>query len=304
MAIRIGTAERDGTFHSQGLTLKAVLDRHQSLGAIEVIESSSASIENANRLHAGEIELGFMASNWIGRAKNGEPPFTQPIDIRMVAPMNAGPLFFVTRADADIGTVADLRGRRVAVGMKTSGMVQHAHNIFEVLGLSFSDFTPVYLDFVAGADALVAGEVDAQLQCPIPNKVMTELSECTAVQVLPYAAGDLDRLMKAVSFYRPVIMRKGAIRGLDEDVAQPAVVNVLATHARVDEAIVREVVMAIVASADELGRRNPLFAGLRELFEPLRRQGVAALSFGGVALHPGAIAAYRAAGLLGDEAAE
>jgi TRAP transporter TAXI family solute receptor len=304
MVIRIGTAERDGTFHSQGLTLKALVDRRRSLGPIEVIESSSASIENANRLHAGEIELGFMASNWIGRAKNGEAPFTQPIDIRMVAPMNAGPLFFIVRAEADIHTLADLRGRRVAVGMKTSGMVQHAHDIFGVLGMHFADFTPVYLDFAAGADALVAGEVDAQLQCPIPNKVMTELAEDIAVRVLRYAAGDLDRLMKAVSFYRPVTMRKGAIRGLDEDVAQPAVVNILATHARVDEAIVREAAAAIVAGADELGRRNPLFSGLGELFDPLRRQGVAALSFGGVALHPGALAAYRAAGLLGDEAAE
>src|SRR5215510_6257753 len=294
--IRIGTAERDGTFHSQGLTLKAMLDRRRLLGPIAVLESSAASIENANRLHAGEIEFGFMASNWIGRAKNGEPPFTQPIDIRMVAPMNAGPLFFVTRADADIGTVADLRGRRVAVGMKTSGMVQHAHSILGVLGLSFSDFTPVYLDFAAGADALAAGEVDAQLQCPIPNKVMTGLAERIDVRVLPYAVGDLDRLMEAVSFYRPVVMRKGAIRGLDADVMQPAVVNILATHARVAEPLVREVVAAIVAGADELGRRNPLFAGLGELLEPLRMKGPAALSFGGVALHPDALAAYRAAG--------
>src|SRR5438445_7016473 len=134
MGIRIGTAERDGAFPSQGIALQAVLDQRAALAAVEVLESSSASIENANRLHAGEIELGFMASNWIGRAKNGEPPFVQPIDIRMVAPMNAGPLFFVTRADADIGTVADLRGCRVAVGMKTSGMAQHAHTIFGVLG--------------------------------------------------------------------------------------------------------------------------------------------------------------------------
>ena len=110
--------------------------------------------------------------------------------------------------------------------------------------------------------------------------------------------------MQAVSFYRPVTMRKGAIRGLDEDVAQPAVVNILATHARVAEPIVREAVAAIVAGADELGRRNPLFSDIGALFEPLRTQGPAALSFGGVALHPGAIAAYRAAGLLGNEAAE
>jgi hypothetical protein len=35
------------------------------------------------------------------------------------------------------------------------------------------------------------------------------------------------------------------------------------------------------------------------LFTPLRAQGRAALEFGGVALHPGALRAYREAGLLG-----
>src|SRR5262245_869789 len=303
MAIRIGTAERDGTFYSQGMALKALLDRRRSLGTIEVLESSSASIENANRLRAADIEFGFMASNWIGRARSGEPPFAAPIDIRMVAPMNAGPLFFIVRAGSDIRTVADLRGRRVAVGMKSSGMVQHAHNIFGVLGLSFSDLTPVYLDFAAGADALALGEVDAQFQCPIPNKVMTDLSERIAVRVLPYAAGDLERLMRAVSFYRPVTMRRGAICGLDGDVAQPAGVNILATHARVSESIVREAVTAIVAGTDELARHNPLFAGLGKLFAPLPMQGPSALAFGGVALHPGALAAYRDVGLLADHAA-
>jgi TRAP-type uncharacterized transport system substrate-binding protein len=163
---------------------------------------------------------------------------------------------------------------------------------------------PVYLDFAAGADALALGEVDAQFQCPIPNKVMTELSERIAVRVLPYAAGDLDRLVRAVSFYRPVTMRTGAICGLDADMAQPAVVNILATHARVPDSVVREAVTAIVAGADELGRGNPLFAGLGELFEPLRTQGPPALAFGGVALHPGALAAYRDAGLLAEQAAE
>jgi uncharacterized protein len=298
MAIRIGTAERDGTFHSQGRALKMIFDRQPALAPVTVLESRSASIENANRLHAGEVEFGFMASNWIGRAKNGEPPFPQPIDIRMAAPMNAGPLFFIVRAESSISSVADLRSRRVAVGMKTSGMVQHAHNIFRVLGMSFDDFTPVYHDFIAGADALANGEVDAQFQCPIPNKVMTELSERIAVRVLPYAPGDLAALMKAVSYYRPVTMRKGAFRGLDADVPQPAVVNILATHARMPEPVVHNAIAAIVANADELGRLNPLFVGLADLLQPLRSQGPAALEFGGVALHPGAVRAYREAGLL------
>jgi TRAP transporter TAXI family solute receptor len=298
MTLRIGTSERAGTFNSQGLALKTIFDRHASLQPVQVLESSSASIENANRLHAGEIEFGFMASNWIGRALNGEAPFGQPIEIRMAAPMNAGPMFFIVPAASDIRSVSALRGRRVAIGMKTSGMVQHAHNIFGVLGLAFSDFTPVYLDFAAGAQALAAGEVDAQFQCPIPNQVMTDLAARVDLRVLPYGAGELDALMKAVSYYRPTIMRKGAIRGLDADIPQLAVVNVLATHARMPEATVHDAVAEILSNSEELGRLNRLFAGVTELFTPLRSQGPAALEFGGVALHPGALRAYREAGLL------
>ena len=110
--------------------------------------------------------------------------------------MNAGPLFFIVRADLPIRSVADLRGRRIVLGPEKSGMVQHVHTIFGVLGLTFSEFTPVYLDFAAGAEALARGEVDVQFQCPIPNKVMTALSESADIRVLPYAPGQLETLAR------------------------------------------------------------------------------------------------------------
>jgi TRAP transporter TAXI family solute receptor len=297
-ALRIGTAERDSTFLSQGLALKTVLERNPALAPVDVSTSAHASVENANRLETGDIDFGFMAANWIGRAKNGEPPFARAIDLRMVAPMNAGPLFFIARKDSNLTTVTDVRGRRLVVGPEQSGMAQHARVILGALGLTSSDFTAVDLDFAAGADALARGEVDAQLQCPIPNKVMTALAERTPVRVLPFAPDDLDKLLRAVPIYRRTVMRKGAIRGLDEDVPQPAVVNVLVSHARVAKDKVREVTSSIFAARDELPRLNPLFDGIAELFEPLRSDGTRALEFGGVALHAGAVEAYRAAGLL------
>jgi TRAP-type uncharacterized transport system substrate-binding protein len=128
---------------------------------------------------------------------------------------------------------------------------------------------------------------------------MTALAERCDVCVLPYGAGELNALLRAVPFYRRTVMRKGAIRGLDADVEQAAVVNVLVTHARVADAKVEAVTSAILAARDELPRLNALYNGLGELFAPLRSDGTPALEFGGVALHPGAIDAYRAAGLLG-----
>ena len=298
MTIRIGTSERDGTFYGQGHALKSLFERVDALAPVAVLESNSASTENANRLHAGEIELGFMASNWIGRARNGEAPFAQPIELAMAAPMNAGPLFFIAPAQSPIRSVSDLRGRRLAVGLRTSGMVQHAHGILGALGMSFHDITPVYLDFAAGAEALAAGRVDAQFQCPIPNRVMTDLAERVALQVLSYEPGQLEKVMQAVPYYRRTVMRKGALRGLEADTPQLAVVNVLVTHPRVPATTVQTAVAAIVAGADELARLNPLFVGMAELFAPLRSQGPAALEFGGVPLHPGALQAYRELGLV------
>jgi TRAP transporter TAXI family solute receptor len=298
MPIRIGTAEPNSTFLTQGLALKAILDERPGLTPVTIVESPAASIDNAKRLGAGDLEFGFMASNWTGLAKRGEPPFQQPIEIRIAAPMNAGPLFFIARTDSGIATASDLSGKRVAIGPESSGMAQHARLIFKSLGLSFSDFTPVHLDFAAGAEALTARRIDAQLQCPIPNKVMTELAEQTPVRVLRFEPRQLEGLIAAVPFYRRTTMRAGAFRGLERDIEQPAVVNVLVTHERVPEDVVQEAVSTILTDREELGRLNRLFIGMDKLFEPLRSKGLGELEFGGVEVHPGAARAYAKAGLL------
>ena len=296
--MRIATAETNSTFLAQGQALAGMLAKRGIPGPIEVLVSPGASIDNANRLQAGDIDFGYMAANWIGRAKRGEAPFTVPVDLRMVAPMNAGPLFFIARADSSLRTFADLKGKRVCVGPLTSGMTQHAHTIFGALGGSFADFTPVYRSFADGAEALVRGEIDAQLQCPIPNQVMTALDARVPLRVLSYAPAELDQVLAKVEVYRRVVMRRGALRALGADVAQPGVVNVLVCHARANAAMVRQVAGAIAAGAADLVAANALYTGLPDLFAPLKTEGAKALEFGGVGLHEGAVGAYRAAGLM------
>ena len=296
--MRIGTAEPNSTFLTQGQALAQVLEAQGVAGPIEVLTSLSASIENAQRLGKGDLDYGFMAANWTGRALRGEKPFEAPIGLRFVAPMNLGPMFFIAPRASSIATVADLRGKRVSVGPATSGVAQHAHSIFGALGMGFSDFTPVFLDFASGAEALASGGIDAQLQCPIPNQVMTALDNRADLKVLPYAPGDLETVLTKNSVYRTATMRKGALRALDADSLQPGVVNVLMTHERQDRAAVAAVVRAIVAGAADLGKRNPLFNGIAELWAPLKTNGEAALTFEGVPMHEGARDGYRAAGLL------
>ncbi len=296
--MRIGTAEPNSTFLTQGLALAAVFERAGLPGRIDVVEARSASIENAQSLAAGEIDYGFMAANWIGRALRGEKPFTAPTPLRMVAPMNLGPMFYIVPTGSDVKTVEDLRGKRVSVGPATSGTAQHAHCIFGALGIGFDDFTPLYMDFASGGEALRRGEIDAQLQCPIPNRTMDALDASFDLRVLDFAPGGLEKVLAAHPVYGCAVMRKGQLRGLTAASRQPGVRNVLVTHERQSAAEVEAVVRAIVNGAAELERLNALFTGIADLFEPLRAEGAAALTFEGVPLHEGAMSAYRGLGLL------
>ena len=298
MAIRMGTSEFGGTFYTQGLAFAELFNGRRAEDDRCAVLTSDASIHNAEQLDAGGLEFAFMASNWIGRAKNATPPFTRKIALRMVAPANAGPMFFVKLAKSPIASVADFKGKRVAIGPKGSGMEQHIHTIFGVLGISFDSFIPIYTSFAAGADALIAGAIDAQFQPPIPNRVMTDLSQRADVRVIPYAPGQLEKVLAEVPFYRGVTMEKNVFRGVVENSAQLAVVNVLVTHERIPEPIVHDMARAIVDNLDALPAMNPLFEGLKNLFEPLRTKGAAAFEFGGVELHPGAARAYSEAGYL------
>ena len=298
MAVRIGTSEHGGTFYTQGQAIAELFNRGRSGGDECVVQTSDASIHNAEQLDRGELEFGFMASNWIGRAKNATAPFTKPIAVRMVAPANTGPMCFVKLASSPVQSVAGFKGKRVAIGTKGSGMEQHIHTIFDVLGISFDSFTPVHMGFAEGADALMAGAIDVQFHPPVPNKVLTDLSRRADIRVVPFGAGQLEKVLAQVPFYRPVVMEKNVFRGVVEDVRQVGVINVIVTHERIAETVVYDMAKTIAGNLDVLPQMNPLFKGLKDLFAPLRTKGAAAFEFGGVSLHPGAMKAYREGGWL------
>lgn len=291
--MRIGTAEPNSTFTSQGRAIARVFGDIGYKRPIAIVDATFASTENARKLQDGALDFGFMAANWIGRAARGDRPFESPIDLRLVAPMNRGPMYFIARADSGLTQVRDLRGKRVSVGPEHSGTRQHAHSILEPLGLTFADLTPVFLDFAQGAEALARGEIDAQLQCPYPNEVMKKLDADVDLRVLDLSEEELDSVVRASPVYEPTRLRKGSLRALRGESVQPGVLNVLVTHASVPADLVRFAAANIHDHAGRLETLNPLFLGLPALFAPFLRDPEN-FRLEGVALHPGAVEACRA----------
>ncbi len=107
-------------------------------------------------LNAGSIDFGYTG--------DAPPIFSQAAGGNLVytaaaAPSGEGEAILVKEA-SPIRTVADLKGRKVAVARGTS-----SHNLLvaalEKAGLRFSDITPVYLSPADAGSAFTGGSVDA-----------------------------------------------------------------------------------------------------------------------------------------------
>ena len=295
MNIRIGTSEVDGTFHRQGEAIASFLRKKYR---VETKPMTGSSVGSALGLASGELEFGFSASNWVGRALRGENPFDNPISLRMVAPANVGPMFFIVREDSKLYQINDMRGCRVAVNFIDSGMFQHTKTIFGILGISFDDFDPIYVGFEEGAEKLIKGEIDAQWQCPIPNPVMTKLANKLNVRVLEYGPGQLEKVIEKAKFYRQATINKGSFKGVLSNTKQVGVLNVIATHERVNSEQVKDFVVSMITNARELGKIEELFKGLNDLFSEIGKKGRSIIEPDCVRLHDGAVEAYRKFGLL------
>jgi hypothetical protein len=286
LKMRIGTAEIHSTFAHQGLAIKKIILANGYSSSVELLPTKHSSTENINKLVQGDIDFGFIASNWVGKAVRGVSPFAGPADISIVAPLNIGPMYFITLSQSKIKSIQDLRGKRVAVGAAHSGTCQHAISILDALSLSFDDIEPVFLGFRAGAEALTTGSVDVQLQCPYPNEVMTFLDKNYDIKVVELTSDDLDKITKKYSIYRSTIMPKGSLRALNRDSLQPAVFNVIITHSRTKAHLIESIITHILNNQLELANSNPLFNCLPTLFNELRLNSISALEYDGCYLHP------------------
>lgn len=295
--LRIASSDLLSTFYEQAKALGQVLVEEGVAKDVEVIPTTG-SVMNAEMVARGDADLGFMASNWVPRAVNGESPFSAPVAVAIAAPLNAGPLFFVAKADSPLTSVSQLRGRKVAVGHRDSGMAQHALNFVRVFGWGEDGMDFAFISTFDGGNALDAGEVDAQFQAPIPSTHFTELCERTPVKVLAYDNGEIETACKAIPFYSPAVVPGAFVPGQDGDMAAIGVLNVIVAATNGDAGFITQAVSAYIRRAGDIEKMNPLFRGLEGLLNRAKERGEDALAPGDAPLHPAGAAAFREAGLL------
>ena len=141
---------------SMVLKQKGLLEKEFAKDGIGIVWVQSAGSNKALEfLNAGSIDFGSTAGSAALVARiNGNP--IKSIYVYSRPEWTA----LVTTKDSKIATVADLRGKRVAV---TRGTDPHIFLVRALLaaGLSEKDITPVLLQHADGKTALIRGDVDA-----------------------------------------------------------------------------------------------------------------------------------------------
>jgi sulfonate transport system substrate-binding protein len=146
------------TYNPVSLVLKqkGLLEKEFAKDGISIVWVQSAGSNKALEfLNAGSIDFGSTAGSAALVAKiNGNP--IKSIYVYSRAEWTA----LVTTKDSKINSVADLKGKRVAV---TRGTDPHIFLVRALLGagLSEKDITPVLLQHADGKTALIRGDVDA-----------------------------------------------------------------------------------------------------------------------------------------------
>lgn len=146
------------TYNPVSLVLKqkGLLEKEFARDGIKIVWVQSAGSNKALEfLNAGSIDFGSTAGSAALVAKiNGNP--IKSIYVYSRPEWTA----LVTTKDSKIASVADLKGKRVAV---TRGTDPHIFLVRALLGagLSEKDITPVLLQHADGKTALIRGDVDA-----------------------------------------------------------------------------------------------------------------------------------------------
>lgn len=295
-SIRIATGRPGGAYFTQGAVLAEALKKS---GLVESAnsESSSGAFESARLMGKGTIQLAAMDSRWVTVALSGGKPFKKKIQLATVTPMSVVPMFFVTLADSGIKTVSDIKGKRLAVGARGSGMEAHARKILGALGMSFKDFKPVYLSFGPGGRAVREGKADVQFQCCPPNKGLTELTELAKVRHVALPQSQLDVVTSSTSAYAQMMVQKGAFKGLDRDINTIRLGIGWMVLRDSDPQVAYVVAKTMIAHYKEMSKKARHYASIEPIYAAARKQGIKALEVG-ASMHPGAIRAFKEAGIL------
>lgn len=200
--ITIGTSSASGAWMMLASTISMLLNDNIKEVNATPVPSPRGSSENIETIVTGEREMGFAMANIADAAANGTTPFDKPIKgLYGWFSAHYGQWYLLAREDSGIKTFADLKGKRIGIGLPGDGDETLNKAVFPMLGLSWTDFRPES-DALSGAiDSIKQNQIDAISYVGAPKLAMFgELMISKKMRLIEFSPEQLDQITEAFPY--------------------------------------------------------------------------------------------------------
>ncbi len=290
---RIGTGGTAGTYYPVG---GAIANAVSVPGKIVVTaQASNGSVANVTGISGGQMESGFSQADVATWAQTGTGMYEgkpSVAGLRLIANLYPESVHVVVKKGAGIKSVADLKGKRVALDEPGSGTLVNARAILAAYGLKEADIKPEYIKPNQAGDKMKDGSLDAFFFTGgAPAGAIAELASAgSGIDLLPIDGAAAEALRKASPFFSPDTIAAETYKGVGA-VQTLSVGAQWVTGDKADAATVYEITKALFSEAAQ----KQLAAGHAKGKFITKENAVKGA---GIPFHPGAEKFYKEAGVL------
>lgn len=180
--LSIGTGGTGGTNYVIGGGIAAIINKYVP-NVEAVAETTAGTVENVRLLLSAQAPMGIISYVSVQEEVKSKEERDR---LRVLFNGHIQPLKLVTRAGSGINSYADLKGKRVSVGAAGSGTEVDFKLVLKMHGITYDNFSPVWLSFNEAAQALQDGTIDAAaVIAGDPTSSVTEVMTNVNCQLIP-----------------------------------------------------------------------------------------------------------------------
>lgn len=253
-------------------------------------EISTGSQENIRMIQNGTVQFGVAMTDVEEAAAKGEREFEgSPVDICHVMGGYTTMLHMFVAEDSDINTIADLKGKKLAVSK--GAMAQYYMPILlEAYGLTEDDVSITETALQDICDAVNDGNADFGVHItPYTSSPVADLAATKGIKLLSIDQEHIDQIVSEYPYFYESVIPGGTYTGVDEDTVVLGTRNNLVCARSVDDEVVYNVVKSIIEHYDDLADVHP---------QANQFNKENAIEGALIDIHPGAVKYYQEIGIM------
>lgn len=291
--ITIGSGSTSGLYYPTAVGMaKIVNDADVPLRASA--RSTGASVYNCRAVGAGKLQMGITQNNIAFYAYHGKgvKAFKGNAikNLRGVAVLYPETIHILARKDADIDSIADMKGKRVYVGDVGSGTAQDAKHILNAYGVSFDDLkAPVRGSSGSAVGLLRDDQIEAMFYTVgIGAAAITEAAQTAPIKLVSISSQKIDQLHEKYPFYTELTIPGGTYPGIEKDATSITLKAMLVTSSALSKDAVYQFMETVFDKHQDAFYNNIQNPNLKKYFTI-----DTALDGMSIPLHPGAVKFFK-----------